>query len=482
MNSSPVSKEERSLSSDNSKNSASSSRRIVVHQTSDKLPGGLFDELSSEGFEIASAPKFGDIQKLCDPNNPPVLLVEGGLGEHSLVILVKSLVDAAPLHSFRLLLLGSDAVNYETLLSNSFPIIRALNLPVELDELTQNIRELSIESSRIDLSSDDASSNINTEIPGSLFDNLRDLIPNGKTLGGRDYLLRASDLADIEPNYLPGDDEERRLTEAVCTRLGKVSSDHLHRVAFVNYRILDAIGVQEEMRDAGKLASFLFAGSFERDERELLRREYFRLPNAAYRKKLADRISDSATRAASDLALPMVGNIVSAMGGIIGARSEHGEGELGVIASALVAADALGRSCWNTRLWNSRGAYWFMNRVTKGEIKGIHHTVLCCLVALLAEAVASRRSSALLKEQIRQDPALIEASRRVQFQAVSNMERKVGLAELQPGMRLTQPITAFDGRLILAANMRLDEDIIWRLWRLSAIRPLNDPLVVAVRH
>ena len=73
---------------------------------------------------------------------------------------------------------------------------------------------------------------------------------------------------------------------------------------------------------------------------------------------------------------------------------------------------------------------------------------------------------------------LLEAARRTREQQIESNETKVAIESLQPGMKLTRPIFSFDGRKVLSGNLVLDHDLIWRIWQLSALRPLNGPLVI----
>jgi hypothetical protein len=73
--------------------------------------------------------------------------------------------------------------------------------------------------------------------------------------------------------------------------------------------------------------------------------------------------------------------------------------------------------------------------------------------------------------------ALAEAARQLR-NPVDENERRISMSELTPGMQLSRPIVAMDGKEILSSDIKLDEDLIWRLWQLSAIRPLNAPVIV----
>ena len=74
--------------------------------------------------------------------------------------------------------------------------------------------------------------------------------------------------------------------------------------------------------------------------------------------------------------------------------------------------------------------------------------------------------------------ALIEQARRHKEMRPEKSELRVALSSLRPGMRLSQPVLAFDGRMILDSDLKLDPDLIWRLWELAAKRPLNSPVIV----
>lgn len=51
------------------------------------------------------------------------------------------------------------------------------------------------------------------------------------------------------------------------------------------------------------------------------------------------------------------------------------------------------------------------------------------------------------------------------------------LAEMLPGMQLAHPLSTKDGRLLVEKDTILDPDIIWRIWRLASICPLNAPII-----
>ena len=84
----------------------------------------------------------------------------------------------------------------------------------------------------------------------------------------------------------------------------------------------------------------------------------------------------------------------------------------------------------------------------------------------------------LVDKNLREDPTLLAKAREIREARVNDNEKKVPLAGLLPGMTLSRPLLSFDGREILPSNLSLDQDLIWRIWQLAALRPLNAPLVI----
>jgi hypothetical protein len=76
--------------------------------------------------------------------------------------------------------------------------------------------------------------------------------------------------------------------------------------------------------------------------------------------------------------------------------------------------------------------------------------------------------------------------KRYQVQKVKNAGEKkarlkdeveVSVEDLAPGMKLTRPLRTRDGMELLEGNQRLDEDLIWRLWQLAGVRPVESATI-----
>jgi hypothetical protein len=116
-----------------------------------------------------------------------------------------------------------------------------------------------------------------------------------------------------------------------------------------------------------------------------------------------------------------------------------------------------------------------MRKFKSGSCNDIHPLMLAVVMKYVSEALAASPPSFLLTKSVRENPALqAEAG-----EPIREGETKVPLDSLAPGMRLSRPLKAFDGRQILSEDLVLDEDLIFRIWQLAAVRPLNSAIVVS---
>jgi hypothetical protein len=119
-----------------------------------------------------------------------------------------------------------------------------------------------------------------------------------------------------------------------------------------------------------------------------------------------------------------------------------------------------------------------MRRIGSGKLRDLHPAVTCCLAKFLSEALAKSNPAHLIRKDIRENVDLIEKARTNREQPVAANETKITLDQLLPGMKLSQPLFAFDGKQLLEEDLTLDQDLIWRIWQLSALRPINAPVIV----
>ena len=136
------------------------------------------------------------------------------------------------------------------------------------------------------------------------------------------------------------------------------------------------------------------------------------------------------------------------------------------------------RACWQTNYFSPRAAYKLMSMAKSGELSEMHPAALCCIIKVLAEAITSNTQVLLIPKELRSDPELLQAAKEARETVIRSDEERVEISALTPGMKLSRPLVTFDGRELLEGDLTLDQDLIWRIWQLSLVRPLNAPHVI----
>jgi hypothetical protein len=269
-----------------------------------------------------------------------------------------------------------------------------------------------------------------------------------------------------------------RLADEVAEQSDKWGRAHIARCVYLTHRLLQPLNPTPETLQQALAAARVFAVSFARTDRSLLRQDYLAQRAIMVRKDLCSKIKDSAMKLAVEHQMPEIGKIVALMGKQIGHEEGVSDEPTSVVASALVAADLADRICFASNHWSPRAAYALLRRLKLGKLKELHPAIAAALLKLLSEAIAAHPSVTVLPKGAFKDPTLRQRASEIREQTVGLHELKVPLSSLMPGMRLTRPVFTYDGKQILSEDLLLDQDLIWRIWQLAALRPLNGPLVI----
>lgn len=488
----------------------SASHDLLIVQRSEATSPKLIESLRRKGFTLktiaASEDPHGHLITMANP----ILIADCGAqkGCHDFMA---RLVLRSELLTYPLLVLGRDIDGLEQEMTEHFGLAVALRTPCKPGDVIEMLSYISRNYTRDDAMSrraarrksqtptpepevalpltqpfEDAKAH---QAPNELYDQ-KDSIPNAlfqklaefdlirNRIGGFDY-PRLGGAIDLDFSQLLSN--ERRNLDALRKVLAQHdlwTKGHLLRSAYLSRLILKPISADEDLRDNAAAAAILMALSFSKKTKVFLRKPYFGRGTLLLRKEIANLIKDSAFQLTSSLQLVQEADLVATMARLLGREEIISDEPASVAASAIMAADITDRICFQKGTWDSRAAHGLLRAIRAGDTRDIHPAVLCCVVKLLSEAVAGFTLMHLVHKNIRDNPELQARARREREITVDNHEEKVDLAALAPGMRLSRPLFTFDGCQILEDDLLLDQDLIWRIWQLSAIRPLNGPATI----
>ena len=287
-------------------------------------------------------------------------------------------------------------------------------------------------------------------------------------------IFRASHIDDLcEIAYLPVNQRVKEISESINQAAGEKGAAHLHRSAAVSSRILEALSLDVAMLESARNAALLFSWSFVEDP-QLFTIDYLFEGRSKIREQFAELVSKSSEKISSELGLKNEQKIVHTISRLLGDDYRVGDQPHDLISSTIMTSDLVDRVCWANGHWDPRGVHQLMHRFSAGDVPDIHPQVLAITLKSLCEALEGMGSNLLRARALAQNPELEflippeEASRNV-----SDSEKQVLLSRLLPGMKTSRPVLTFDGRTIVSRNTLLDEDLIWRLWQIAAVRPLN---------
>lgn len=456
----------------------------------DSLPPSLREVLQREGFSSQLVTSLDELGEILKEKHKPILVAACGEDEAEALKITKGIIQRKVLHEHPLLITGKSVDGFDNIVSRYFKHHLSIPSPVNTQDLMAGIRYLisnypDRDSQALNAGEgreEKAETEVLTQpaladlsVPTLVFSQLSSL-PK-EQIGGA-QLKQKLGLDHLKLlGLVPEKEVLQNAVGAVFEKVNHWSKEHLCRTTFIADKFNKALGLPEEAMQRTHASALLIPSSFSKHSLSLLRKNYLRTSDTT-RQKIARKIEESAQQISKDFKEHDIGRILQTLADLMGEKIAPNESVEHLTASNLAAAELLDRICFQEGFWDPRGAYSLMRAANAGKLANLHPLTVACVLRFLSEAIAHLPRTFVLKRMHRDDPELQQKAAAVRDYEPAAHEQKIPIDELQPGMRLSQPLHAFDGREILNGDLMLDQDLIWRLWQLSAIRPMNSPLVV----
>lgn len=479
---------------------------VVFLRLGDLLPADLVDRLTDRGFRVTSLEHLSEALPGWAQFEDPTLLIDAGADPSVVERILKTLIEHRRFLNCPIIMATADPRPVHKVLCRFFSIALTVAPPCNVEDvfhrldavercrvrLGQNARMVAPEDGNEPTQSAEGLSGSLTngltavsladesgprfgEVFGAVTGANLDFQRLDTSVVTRPYTLR--EMCDGGICQLGEAELERgRLFLNQLDRLGR--RQVLRTVALVG-SLSKALRCTREEQRSGTLGALFYGLGFAAKDPDVLRGDYRRQRHHELRTKLVRGLEESGTRIAEDLGRQDVASMIRCFGDIIARRLPHEADPAAMrLATLIYGSELLGRVCFLGGWWNPWGAYGLLSRLQEGTVRDLPPVIAAALVHLVAAAVSECPRGFLVPKELRHDTQLLSRARAWRDLVLDAGERKVALVDLLPGMRLGRQIETFDGALLLESESVLDGDLIWRLWRLAAIRPLNLPVVV----
>jgi hypothetical protein len=419
----------------------------------------------------------------------PLLFVEIDGNSDDVRRRITELAQFTSLQPFPVAVVGEGASQFANLLKNFFPrstvvqspfgdndIVRAIKTLLELPPSGEN-RGLAV---RRVSKPDTTSISVKPDLRESL--NLFQKLSGFSSLkrysfGGRE-LVQASSVEKLPTQqFMPENPELVADFKKVIESASSWARAHHHRVAYTSSKLSGPFGVASSHVQDGRQAALAYSIAAHTLASPILRDPLHLESCNEIRMRMSDVLERAAQKSQSDPQLKGAARILEAASLIM--RSEpksEEENDVAVLAGSLVASDFVNRACWGSGTWNQQGAYSLFVKCRENSLHLESDDVKAALVRLLLETAEAGVPRKLVHHDLSTNFALISLAKNQHIVPIHANERRLTLSELMPGLRLSRPLVAFDGKTICEQDIELDQDLVWRVWSLAMIRPVNTPL------
>lgn len=452
---------------------------------------GYFDDLFQErlrakGYGSQTASNASDAARIAAGLNAPLIIFEFGSSPENTKKGIEEILQADQIKEYPLLVLGKNVNEHTSELNKHVRSLTHLDSPTKsiivLERIDKIIAGFNFQSGFREGHSESKQGSFHestivqteAEIQDDIFKEIFKLKLSERKIGGDQYVKIKDDGFEGNPT-LPISSKVKNLILPILENSSSHTQRRFYRINFACQQFSKALNIDDEKT---LCLSTLYAKAFLSGPEEYLTREYTGQRRSGFRKELCSKIKDSALEVGFELQDKDLSSSISSIGKVIGEEESLIE-KNDIHVAIVLAVDFLERCVIRRGHFSPRVAYDVVRKVKLGLLSWLPAPVAAIFVKFLSEAIAATTVKLLVTKKMKQDPKVQAVVSRIIAEPLKDGEQHISLSDLSPGMHLTRPIHGFDGKEVLAGNLTLDEDLVFRIWQLATLKPLIEPTVKA---
>jgi hypothetical protein len=240
---------------------------------------------------------------------------------------------------------------------------------------------------------------------------------------------------------------------------------HIYRTCSISHKLLQKLDGSAAELIVVRNAAALLSSSFVSNS-HLLKSNFSAPSNANTRQEIAELLRRTASEVDAIPELLQERNLLDEIAHYTLKDISSSINNPKLLPSLLFLTDLANRACWQDKNWNPRGAHAFLHEIGSSAATRFESEALAICLKMVCETIETR-GAGYTRKYCGFPPAPPPNS------TIQPIGEVFPLSQVLPGMTSNYPITTFDGKEVVPPNTPLDSDMIWRLWRLNALRPVN---------
>lgn len=463
---------------------ADSAKEILYWQSSGGSRGDLVKSLEQQGYSVVVANRLEDVLDRFDDRKVKSLVVDAAESDHETSTRILELTSTERLFKTPLIFFGKGQDGTHSTLAKQFIHLASLSGESTIDEVLAQFDVL-MSGRKVDRS------NLRGALTSATINKL-ELSPQldparlVSSYGGSLFAAATRpSFFDDEP-LLPKH-SQRALIGDWLTQITRLSNDQgtrARRVTYLAGAIANGVGFSQGQDITVRTSSLVLAHVIY-GEPSLSNLDFLHDEMEASAELVAAAVDRARQDAENELQDMQVCKTLGLFGDILRRRELFESADEIRVAHCLLLSEMAERACWKSGEWSPNGAHRIIREFRHQSRFNIDAQLVSGMVRLLTEASCARHAWKRPSEQRRRRAAmemnkvLVAEARKEAEELFSDRPfSAIDLSDIRAGMRLARPFLTLEGRLVLRANVQLDESLIWGIWQLSTVAPLEKCIFV----
>ncbi len=485
--------------------------------------------LRAADSEVIRLSELDDLLERCERKRPHLIITDASADEREASQRLIELANTPKLYSIPQVFIAKDAGKIVDVLKGSFQKVTPIDTPYDVESLIESASSLlgskskllAVSLTEIESSTDpsqDASSESKERLVEEevvqrkprkvVADNTETIVrriagyldPQNleNSYGGLTFAL-AREVSQFSDTHLfPAGMSVLPLQDFVSRQTSEDPEVGLHirRLAFATSAIASSLGLSRERNSLLRASAALLHFKLREKANSLRRHDFYLDKSTTVQQEVSKSFLETAGFLRSNLNDTAIADRIECSAALLAGTETTSNSAVREDAEILLGVELALRSCWGRGYWDPSGVYRVLKAQRQGSAFISDKKVCFALAKLLGEAVTKHVTvgNIFVHHFDELDPSpektqpITSSSARSASSDISSSEMTPGsaiqalsLSDLTPGRTLARPVYAVDGRLVLAAQTVLTEELILDLWELAAKRALRDEIGVLTK-